>query len=158
MLPFVLVIVGIFLIFLEFYLPGAVMAVIGSIFILAGTILFAAQSQSILATTLFIISIAIAIAFLVRWTLQRIVRARPQYSIYSGANQTGYVASTYDKSAIGKVGIVLSDLKPGGYILIEEQQHAAISIEGYVPKGESVKVIGGQEQSLLVTLNKKEIL
>jgi membrane-bound ClpP family serine protease len=67
----------------------------------------------------------------------------------------GYVASQFDKSAIGKEAIVLSDLKPGGYILIDGQKLQAISNEGYIPQGCHVEVIGGQEESLMVKLKKQ---
>lgn len=70
--------------------------------------------------------------------------------VLMGHEQTGYQASEYDTSAIGKKGVVLADLKPGGYILVEGKQHPAISISGYIPKGEEVEIVGGQEQSLMV--------
>lgn len=158
MMPFILVFIGLILIVFEFYLPGAIMGVMGSVFILIGVFLFAAQSQSVIATLFFIGATALALGLLIRLTLRRIVQAKPQYSIYSNDNQTGYFASSYDKTAIGKTGIVLTDLKPGGYILIEGQQHAAISLEGYISEGESVHVVSGQEQSLFVTLSNKESL
>ena len=58
--------------------------------------------------------------------------------------------SKFEKHAIGKIGIVLTDLKPGGFILIEGKQHQAISQSGYITKGEEVIVVSGQEESLLV--------
>ncbi len=156
MTPFLLVLLGLFLILAEFYIPGAIMGILGGISILAGIILFASESSSLLATALFVIGSTISVGLLIRFALWRIVHAKPQYSIYSDHAQEGYVASSYDKSAIGKTGVVLADLKPGGYILIEGQQYPAISISGYISKGEHVLVISGQEQSLLVKLSKKE--
>jgi membrane-bound ClpP family serine protease len=156
MIPFLLVILGLFLILFEFYLPGAILGILGGISILVGIILFASQGSSILSIVLFVTGAAIAVGLLIRFAIWRIVHAKPQYSIYSNANQEGYQASSYDKTAIGKTGIVIADLKPGGYILIEGRQHAAISISGYIGKGEHVIVIGGQEQSLMVKLTKKE--
>jgi len=44
----------------------------------------------------------------------------------------------------------LTDLKPGGYILVEGKQHQALSNTGYIVKGKEVKIIGGQEESLIV--------
>jgi len=150
MIPFLFVILGLVLILCEFYLPGAVLGILGGISILFGIILFAFQTSSLMSIVLFIAGAAVAVGLLIRFAIWRIVNAKPQYSIYSNANQEGYQASSYDKEAIGKIGEVLADLKPGGYILVDGNQHPAISIGGYIAKGESVMVIGGQEQSLMV--------
>lgn len=156
MIPYLLVILGLLLILFEFYLPGAILGILGGLFILAGVILFASETSSLLAIVLFIGGTTAAVALLIRFAIWRIVNAKPQYSIYSNANQEGYQASDYDKTAIGKTGVVIADLKPGGYILLEGRQHPAISISGYIGKGEHVTVVGGQEQSLMVKLAKKE--
>lgn len=153
---FLFVLLGLVLILLEFYLPGGIIGILGGISILAGIILFASQSNSMIALIIFIIGIAISVGLLIRFALWRIVHAKPQYSIYSADDQEGYQASSYDKNAIGKTGVVIADLKPGGYILIEGHQHPAISLSGYIPKGEHVIVVSGQEQSLMVNLAKKE--
>lgn len=150
MIPFLLVFLGLFLILVEFYLPGAIMGILGGISILTGVILFASQNSSLIAIVLFVIGSALAVGILIRFAIWRIVHAKPQYSIYSNDNQAGYQASSFDKEAIGKMGIVSADLKPGGYILIDGQQHAAISLGGYIAKGEKVTVVSGQEQSLMV--------
>lgn len=156
MLAFLLVAMGLIFILVEFYIPGAVMGILGGISILAGILLFASQTSSLLAIVAFVGGTAIAVGVMIRFAIWRIVNAKPQYSIYSDHDQEGYQASSYDKGAIGKSGIVLTDLKPGGFILIDGVQHAAISISGYIQKGESVVVVGGQEQSLIVKQTKKE--
>lgn len=150
MISFILVFLGLFLILLEFYLPGAVLGILGGVSILTGIILFASQTSSVTAVILFLIGSAVSVALLIRFALWRIVHAKSGYSIYSDSDQSGYQASTYDKTAIGKTGLVIADLKPGGYIFVDGQQHSAISISGYISKGEHVDIIGGQEQSLMV--------
>jgi membrane-bound ClpP family serine protease len=150
MIPYLLVLLGYILILFEFYLPGAVLGIMGGISILIGIVLFASHSSSLLASFLFILGAGIGVVLLIRFALWRIVHAKQEFSIYSDDNQEGYQASSYDQSAIGKNGIVIADLKPGGFILVEGHQHPAISIGGYISKGEPVTVIGGQEQSLIV--------
>ena len=132
------------------------MGVAGGILILLSIIVFAVQSQSPLAITLYILGTAIAIGCLIKFALWRIRKAKPDYSIYSNAHQEGYQASEFDASAIGKQGIVVTDLKPGGHILVEGKRHQAISQSGYITKGSEVTVIGGQEESLIVKQSKKD--
>lgn len=154
MSPFILLAIGFLLVFLEFYLPGAIMGIAGGIFILGSLILFAIQTDSAVVTAFYVIGICVALVFLVKFALWRIRTAKPQRSIYSNGAQNGYQAVSYDSSAIGKEGIVLTDLKPGGFILIEGKQHPAISREGYLTKGTKVKVIGGEESNLIVRKEK----
>ena len=135
MIPFLLVILGLALILLEFYIPGAVMGILGGISILSGILLFASQTASLTAIVLFVLGTAVMVWLLIRFALWRIVHSKPGYSIYLSSDQEGYQASEYDKNAIGKTGIVLADLKPGGFILVDVLQHPAISIIGYISKG-----------------------
>lgn len=143
-----LLLIGLGLIFLEFYLPGAILGIIGSVAILASVFLFASQAPGVLWIILYVIGVAISIGAVVRFALWRI--AKPNSSIYLSKDQEGYQASSYDHTAIGKKGIVLSDLKPGGYIVVEGKQQAAISLTGYLPKGTEVLVVSGQGESLMV--------
>lgn len=156
MTPFILLFVGLLFIFIEFYIPGAIVGIIGSLLVLTSIIVFVSQTSSLIAILLYIAGTGISIALLIRFALWRIVHTKPDYSIYSDKSQEGYQASHYDKEAVGKTGIVFSDLKPGGYIVIEGKQHAAISVTGYLPKGVEVIVISGEGESLIVKSVKKE--
>ena len=156
MTPFLLVIVGLILILLEFYLPGAILGILGGIALLSGVILYASEAVSIWSIVLFIFGCAIAVILLIRFALWRIVHAKGDFSIYSDANQTGFQASHYDEGAIGKEGIVSADLKPGGFIIVDGKHHPAISLSGYIAKGEKVAIISGQEQSLMVIKKNEE--
>lgn len=134
------------------------MGICGGLLILASIILFAMQSQSIIAVTLFTLGAIVGLVLLIKFAIWRIRTAKPGYSIYSNANQEGYVASSYDASAIGKKGIVDTDLKPGGHIIVDGRRLQAISRTGYITKGTEIVVIGGQEEALIVKPCKKDIL
>ena len=152
--PYALWLVGLLLIFLEFYLPGAILGILGGVLLLASIYQYVSQG-TLIGSLFFVTGVIASVALLIRFTLWRIRTSKSAYSIYSNADQKGYVASEFDKNAIGKIGIVSSDLKPGGYIKIEGKQHQALSESGYVVKGTEVLVIGGQEESLIVTTRKK---
>lgn len=150
-----LLLLGLLFIYLEFFLPGAILGTIGGIFLVISIVLFADASQSIPFSFLYAIFAFALVGLLIRYTLRKIPRTKSKYSIYLKGDQEGYVASKYDRSAIGKAGTVLSDLKPGGYIVIEGKKHQAISQSGYIPHGEQVLVIGGEEESLIVKTKKE---
>lgn len=154
--PFILWAVGLLMIYCEFYLPGGVMGTLGALVVLGSIVVFAMQYPSPLWIILYIVVTIVSVVLLFRYALWHIRHAKPGSSIYSESDQEGYVASTYDTSAIGKVGIVETDLKPGGHILIDGKKLGAISLSGYITKGSEIIVIDGQGESLTVKHYKKE--
>lgn len=159
MSPFTLLALGLLLIFLEFFVPGAVFGILGGVAIGASLILFAMETDSALAFAAYFIAVCILLYYLIKFALWRIRRTKGAQSIYSDADQEGFVASSFDASTIGKQGVVLTDLKPGGYILIDNAKYQAISAAGYISKGSEIEVIAGQEESLVVKKikHKKEL-
>lgn len=156
MSPYLLCFLGMLLIFLEFYIPGAVIGICGGIMVFTSIVLFAMQSKSILFTLLYIAAVVICLVLLIKLALWRIRSARPGSSIFSDSSQEGFFASHFDITAIGKEGVVDTDLKPSGHIIVEGKRLQAISQSGYITKGTKVIVIGGQEASLIVKASKKE--
>ncbi len=156
MLPYLLSAVALLLIFLEFYLPGAIMATIGTILIIIAISLFAAEHGSGFEFLLFLIGNCVAVFAVIKFAIWKIKTSSSKFGIYSDSSQVGYIASTYDQTAVGKRGVVKTDLKPGGYVVIDGVAHQALSETGYLPKGTDIVVIGGQEESLIVKAFNKD--
>lgn len=154
--PFVWLILGLGLIVAEFYLPGAILGILGGAFVLISVVTFALATNSPLYIMLFLIGTGLAVIAAIKFALWSVKNNQSRFNIYSDNAQDGYTASSFDQTAIGKKGVVLTDLKPGGYILVDGKQHQALSRTGYLVKGTEVDVIGGQEESLLVKQSKKE--
>lgn len=150
MLPFVLWGIGLGLIFLEFYLPGAIMGTLGGILIGVSLVLFVQESHSLFFVSAYFVAVGLSVGALIKYALWRIPRANPEDSIYSDDSQSGFYASSFDPLLIGREGIVFSDLKPGGYITIDGKQHPAISESGYLVSGDAVVVLRGEGDSLIV--------
>ncbi len=153
MLPLFLLGVGCVLIFLEFYFAGLILGTLGVGLVLSSVAVFATQYQSLLANVGYIIFSGIAVVCVCRFAIWKVKATKSRSSLYSENNQEGFTASTYNKTLIGKEGVVIADLKPGGYILVEGLKEPAISLSGYITKGESVLVVGGEGESLTVYRN-----
>lgn len=154
---FILLGVGLLAILMEFFLPGGVLGTVGALFVLGSIIVFAINSNSIILTILYFVGTITAFGVLVKFALWRIKHGKPGSTIYSDADQEGYVASTWDQSLVGKDGIVSSDLKPGGHITIDGKQYSANSQSGYISTGEGVTVIGGEGETLIVKQTTKRM-
>ena len=148
--PFILWLLGLVLIYIEFFVPGAAIGIAGGLLLIASIFLFAMEYGSAWLVAIYLVAVLISLAALIKYALWRIPRVKPDSSIYSAKDQEGYYASSFDESAIGKSGTVLSDLKPGGYIMIDGIQHQAISESGYIVQGEEVIVLRGEGESLIV--------
>lgn len=152
---YILLFVGCLLILLEFFLPGAILGVSGGILILFGGYLIGMEG-SFWQMLLYVCIAVIAIVVVVKFALWYIRYASKDQGMFLKSDQSGYKASSFDESAIGKRGIAQTELKPGGYIIVEDKKHQAISQSGYIPRGGEVEVLSGQEESLIVKQVKKE--
>jgi membrane-bound serine protease (ClpP class) len=150
MVPFIVLILGLVLIFFEFFLPGWILGILGGMAVLASIVLFGIEYPSPLLIFLYVTGIFVSLFYVIKYALWQIQHSSPRRSIYLQGDQEGYVASTFDRDAIGKTGIVDTDLKPGGHVMIEGKRHLAISQSGYISKGEQVIVVGGEGESLTV--------
>jgi len=148
----VLLIMGLLLILVEFYLPGAVMGIIGAILIFSSTVVVYLEYSSLLGLFVYFLICCIAIALTVKFAVWIIPKSKSKESIYLSSDQAGFKASHYDKSVIGKTAVVVTDLKPGGHILVDGKRLQAISQNGYIVKGSLVLILGGEEESLKVKL------
>ena len=148
-IPLILLAVGMLLIFLEFFFPGGILAVIAGGSLLASIVFFALETQSFLWTFLYIIGVGIFVTLLIQLTTRRILKGKFK-GIFQNDDQSGYFASYYDKEMIGKRGETLSDLKPSGHILVEGKRYQAVLKAGYLEKGSPIEVIGGEGAHLIV--------
>ncbi|MFT4552252.1 MAG: membrane-bound ClpP family serine protease [Chlamydiales bacterium] len=154
--PYVMLGVGLLLIYMEFYLPGGIMGTCGSILLVMGVVFFSQGSENPLHVMLFTVGAMVGLAFVVMFALNRIKSADPESSVYLSDDQEGYRAPTFSAEAVGKMGSVLTDMKPSGHILIEGKQFQAVSKTGYLLKGSEVIVTGGKGAYLFVKPCKKE--
>jgi len=150
MIPYILVLIGLALIYAEFFLPGGIMGSLGGLSILGGLFIFITTANSPFGILLFCVGTLVGVGVTIRLALRRIKTMKNSSSIYSAKDEEHFIASSYDKEAIGKEGRVLSDLKPAGLIVIDGKRHSAISLCGYIPKDSSVIVTGGEGESLFV--------
>lgn len=150
MTAFIMLFVGLLLIFLEFYTPGGILAVIGAIFLIASVLLFLHTTTSLMAGGAFIVGAALLLAFVIWFALYRIRKSSKENTFYLSDDQEGYQSSHFDSSLIGKQGKTLTDLGPSGFILIDGRRLQAVCRGPYLDRGSDVIVIGGEGAHLIV--------
>ena len=141
---------GLFLIFLEFFIPGTIMAIGGTLMLLASLLLFYFQVQQILLFLAYAALLGIALFITIRLAMKRINKGK----ILNTSDQAGFQASNFQKELIGKLAIATSDLKPAGYVEIDGKIFAALSQLGYIDRNARVRIVGGQGNHLIVSEEK----
>jgi membrane-bound serine protease (ClpP class) len=144
-----LFIAGLILIFLEFFLPGAVLAILGMISLLTSCVL-SFMSYPPLWGILYLFLILLCVFCTCKLAVWKIKRSKSQGDFYHGQDQEGYAACVFDLHLVGKQGTVSTELKPAGHILIEGQLYQALSETGFLAKGTVVKIVGGKGSHLIV--------
>lgn len=144
----ILLFVGLLSVMIEFFLPGAIFGSIGAILIISALVVFLQNSDSIIGSFVFVAATIGGLILTIKFALWRIRHSSG--SLYLRGDQKGYVASHWDHSLVGRSGVVLSDLKPGGHVTIDGIKLSALSKSGYITKGEEVEVVGGEGDSLIV--------
>ncbi len=129
-----LAVVGLVLIFLEFFLPGGIMAVGGGILLASSILVLAIKQPGISMLASYAGILVLALFIVIRLALSRVKKA----GVCLEGDQEGFLACVYPKEMIGKTAIASSDLKPSGYVQIETQAFAALSKSGYIEKGSVV--------------------
>jgi len=148
---FLILIAALICIYLEFFLPGGILALIGSFLYLISIVFafFDVEVDSIYKV-IFAIASAFSVMLLIYIALKQIKNRKSSNDFFLQTDQEGFKASSYRQDLIGKEGISLCDLKPSGYILIDEQKFSAIADTGYIDANRQIVVIAGSGGNLLV--------
>jgi|SRR5579862_521911 len=144
-----LTIAGLVSLFLEFFLPGMIFAMVGTVLLLGGISIFFLSFCAIWGL-FYLFALLILIIGVCKTALWWIKRNKLKDHFYLNNDQEGYVAAQFDESAIGKEGIAFTELKPAGHVLVEGKQLQALCETGFAEQGATIHVVGGKGGHLLV--------
>lgn len=151
-----LAISGLFLVFLEFFLPGAVMAIGGILLLLSSVLAFQMEGASGFELIGFIFGLSILVFLTIRLAVFVLQSIKNKGTIILQSDQEGFQASSVPVEVINSIGLADTDLGPSGYIIVNKQRFCAVSQDGYLDKGTCVKVLGISGSSLIVELNRSD--
>ncbi len=143
----VLSLIGLFLIYLEFFLPGSIFAIGGSILLLTSFFFLMVEKVKLIHFIIYAVVLFLLGLIVVKLALKKL---KANKDIFLNSDQQGYRASNYKKDLIGKEGIASTDLRPTGKIFVNDRTYFAITKENYIEKGKKIKIIAGQGSNLIV--------
>lgn len=148
----ILALTGFLLIFLEFFLPGAIMGIGGALLLIASITILLLNQPSAIFFGLYFLSLIAILFILIRFALRRVKATSKKGTLYLANDQGGFQASFFQKEMIGRKGIAATDLKPSGHIYLNNQSLQATANGTYIEKGSPIEVIGGEGSRLIVKL------
>jgi membrane-bound ClpP family serine protease len=152
----VLSLIGLFLIYFEFFLPGAVMGIFGAILLCVSIILLVIAKVPTVYVLSSVILLMVLTFLVIKGALWHMKNTKKNKTFFLDDDQQGYCACFFDASLINKVGVAATDLKPSGYIMIDNKRIEAVSSGEYIEKNEGIKVIHGEGARVIVKKYLKE--
>ncbi|MEH7334025.1 NfeD family protein [Neobacillus drentensis] len=133
---------GILLIFLEFFLPGAISGTLGVAALILSLFLAGENALQMGVSILIAIFISILVFFLmIKIFGKKLVLFNRMVLSESARKEDGYVSNINRTDLIGKEGIALTILRPAGTVIIQNERIDVVSEGGFIEQNAPVKVI-----------------
>lgn len=150
MFALLVLLLGLLLIFFEFFMPGGVIGATGALLFILGIVWYGMEADSIWELALVIVLAGLGLWAVFRIALWRIRQSGPEASIYHTLDQEGYRASEVDQEMLGKQGLSTTPLRPAGHIRVEGNDYQALSRAGFIDKGEEIEIVGAEGAHYIV--------
>ena len=134
--------VGIMLIFLEFFLPGAISGTLGLAALIASLFLAGENPLSIGISIFISICVSIVMLFImVKVLRKKIVLFNRMILFDSAKKEDGYVSNVNRTDLIGKEGIALTVLRPSGTAVFNKERIDVVTEGDFIEQNAKIAVI-----------------
>ncbi len=142
---------GIALIAVDFYLPGMVLATLGVLMQIGGLVVFGLDATP--AQLAWMAVMVIALDSCIVWTTIRLFpRTRLGRKMILSHTQETYQAQSVPLAAlVGKELTTENPLRPTGTVTLEGRRMDVVAESSFIPKGARIRVVGVREGHLVVT-------
>lgn len=147
----ILFVAGILLIIAEFFIPGGIAGLIGTISIIIS--LFVASGNVMQMAVSLIVALFVTIFVVIIMT--KVLGKRMKFFrkiILNDATTTekGYVSNHSRSELIGKKGVALTALRPSGTAMIDDERIDVVTEGEYIAKGQKIKVVKTEGMRIVV--------
>ena len=144
-----LIVAALGLIFCEVLLPGGVLGLIAAGCIIAATAIAGSQ-YGVLAGTAVLFGSLVAALILTVVEFRVFAKTRYGRRFFLKHAVEGRSNIKADDSVIGQTGTTLTRLNPSGSIEVDGRNYEALSQDGYIESGQSVKVVSQDSFKLII--------
>lgn len=137
-----LFVAGLLLIFLEFFLPGAISGTLGVAALILSLFLAGEDAIQIGVSILIAIFLSVLVFFMmIKIFDKKLVLFNKMVLFESAKKEDGYVSNINRIDLLGKEGIALTILRPAGTVVINNERVDVVSEGGFIEQNAVVKVI-----------------
>lgn len=146
-----LIVIGLLLLAVDFYLPGFVLGTIGVILMLVALGLFYQGSQNLTWTVLLFIGEVVVSFAVAGVAIKYGPRTALGRKMILSHDQTGQRAQIeQDQDLVGQEGVAQTVLRPAGMALLDGKRHDVVAESGMIERGSLVKVIAVNQNIIVV--------
>ncbi|EIT85220.1 hypothetical protein A374_10770 [Fictibacillus macauensis ZFHKF-1] len=139
--PAIIFFIGLFLLFLEIFVPGGILGVIGLGGAVYGLVLAAGSYTVILSALVIALSVTVIGAYFFLRVFGYNGPLKKLVLFDSTSNEKGYVSSNERKELIGKVVLALTPLRPAGTADFNGDRLDVVTEGTFIAKGTHVKIV-----------------
>jgi membrane-bound ClpP family serine protease len=137
-----LFVAGLLLIFLEFFLPGAISGTLGVAALIFSLFLAGENGIQMGVSILIAIFCSVLVFFImIKIFNKKLVLFNKMVLSESAKKEDGYVSNVNRTDLLGKEGIALTILRPSGTVIINNERVDVVSEGGFIDQNAVVKVI-----------------
>jgi membrane-bound ClpP family serine protease len=143
---------GIVLLFFEAFVPGAVLGILGGIFLLIGCgLAFADYGATGGALAVAIAAVLAGLMFYFEFFVLPKTRLGKKMFLQTSIAGASHAPVAQSSDVVGRNGEALTTLAPSGFVLIDGKRYEASSQSGLIEQGAAVKVTGLNNFQLIVS-------
>jgi len=148
-------VLGLGCLYLEFFVPGGILFFLGIVIALGSGFVVFWETSSYLYTTLYFLGLFLGAIGTCYLAIRHVKKSGRRNAFFLQEDQKGFVAAKkIDEELLGKLGVVITELKPAGHVRIEDRVYQAVSQGEFLPKDTYVEVISLQGAHLIVQKKK----
>lgn len=154
----ILVIVGIVLIILEFFVPGGIMGILGVVSIIASLLLAANNIEHMIYSILIalVVTIIAMVILFRRFGYEKGIFRRV-ILFDSTSSEKGYVSNLTRSDLIGMEGITITPLRPSGTAVFNDERLDVITEGSFINSNKKVEIIKAEGSRIIVREIKNEM-
>ncbi len=146
-----LFVVGIVLLFLELFIPGGIVGILGGIAIVTSLFLAGRNIVQMGISILIAIGISILASIIMVKVLGKRMKFFKKMILTDTTNtESGYVSNQNRTDLVGKIGTTLTALRPAGTVVIKEERIDVVSEGIFIEKNTKVKVVKAEGARIVV--------
>ncbi len=138
--------------YMEFFLPGGILALCAFLLAIVGTSLFFWAAPALWLGAVYLSVFIVGALSVCLLALRTIRKSKDSFCLHE--NQEGFVASSFEEDLTGKEGVVTTELKPAGHVRIDGAVYQALSQGDFIVKGTVVEVVSMKGSHLVVKVKK----